>query len=163
MRNSHTDVSEYLAIPQIDGLNCSLNATNCSITDPNCSSTTVSNPTQEDSWFSQLDSSIRQEEIISPQKIPVHISPRFPKVNPHTTQHCRQLNPNNITIKRDNRLFEALSLPIFSVYNMRSIWSKLSSLAEDMDERNADLAILSEVWGKRRTQSTKQKLKNYLK
>ena len=158
MRNSHTNFSEYLAIPQMDGLNCSLNTLNCSITDPNCSSITDSNPTQEDSWFSQLDSSIRQEEIISPQKIPVHISSRFPKVNQHTTQQFRKRHPNNITIKRDNRLFEALSLPIISVYNRRSIWSKLSSLAEDMDERNADLSILSEVWGKKENTKHQSKI-----
>ena len=32
---------------------------------------------------------------------------------------------------------------------MRSVWSKLDSLAQDMDERNADFAILSEVWEKK--------------
>ena len=53
---------------------------------------------------------------------------------------------NLITIKRDNRYIEALSLPTFTVFNMRSIWSKLSSLAEDMSEREADFSILSEVW-----------------
>ena len=57
--------------------------------------------------------------------------------------------PSNITIRRDNRLLEAMSLPILSAYNMRSIWSKLDGLALDMEERDCDLAILSEVWEKK--------------
>ena len=65
---------------------------------------------------------------------------------------------NNITIRRDNRTIEAVSLPIFSVFNMRSIWSKLSSLAEDMDERQTDLAILSEVWEKKENLKHQQRI-----
>ena len=41
---------------------------------------------------------------------------------------------------------------------MRSIWSKLSSLAEDMDERNTDLSILSEVWEKKENLKHQSKL-----
>jgi hypothetical protein len=69
------------------------------------------------------------EAMKSPQKIPVHISPR-PQHLPRTKSRETK-KYNNITIKRD--MYDALSLPIFSVYNMRSIWSKLSSLAEDME------------------------------
>ena len=65
---------------------------------------------------------------------------------------------NNITIRRDNRFIEAMSLPIFSVYNMRSIWSKFSSLAEDMDERDTDVTILSEVWEKKENAKHKGKI-----
>ena len=101
----------------------------------------------EESWFSQSEPSNLQEAM-KPQHISVHIgfrSEEYPYVKPHQDRK----HSKNITIRRDNKLIEALSLPIFSVYNMRSIWSKLSSLAEDMDERDADLAILSEVWEKK--------------
>ena len=158
MRIPHTHFSQFSAIPQFDGLNCSMNVTNSFSSDPNCSSINVRNLTHEESWFSQLESTIRQEENSPPQYIPVHISSRYPKVKPLQTQHSRKKNSNNITIKRDNRLFEALSLPVFSVYNMRSIWSKLSSLAEDMDERNTDLSILSEVWEKKENLKHQSKL-----
>ena len=45
-----------------------------------------------------------------------------------------------------NKLLDALGLPVFTVYNMRSIWPKLNSLAEDIVERSADISFLSEVW-----------------
>ena len=41
---------------------------------------------------------------------------------------------------------------------MRSIWSKLSSLAEDMDERETDLSILSEVWEKKENKKHQQRI-----
>ena len=49
-------------------------------------------------------------------------------------------------IKRNNMFFEAYALPVFSLYNMRSVWSKLSNLVEDVQERNCDFSILTEVW-----------------
>ena len=45
----------------------------------------------------------------------------------------------------NNKLLDALGLPVFTVYNMRSIWPKLNSLAEDIVERSADISFLSEV------------------
>ena len=135
-------------IPQYDGLEFSFCISDSDISsDHNCSTTSDPHPTLENSWFSQPDSSIPQEDSCSPQHIPVHISHRpqhYPQMRTRDKKHT-----NNITVRRDNRLFEALSLPIFTVYNMRSIWSKLSSLAEDMEERDTDLAILSEVWEKK--------------
>ena len=55
----------------------------------------------------------------------------------------------NKKIVKDNKLLEALNLPAFTVYNMRSIWSKLDNLAEDIVERSVDISILSEVWEKK--------------
>ena len=72
------------------------------------------------------------------------------------------MHPNNITVRRDNRLLEALSLPTFSVYNMRSIWSKLDSLAQDMEERDVDIAILTEVWEKKENLKHKSKIEELL-
>ena len=57
---------------------------------------------------------------------------------------------------------EALSLPIFSVYNMRSIWSKLNSLASDMDDRDTDISILSEVWEKKENVRHQAKIEELL-
>ena len=68
----------------------------------------------------------------------------------------------NITNKRDRRFLEALSLPTFSVYNMRSIWSKLSSLLEDMSERANYFSILAEVWEKKENLKQKRKLEEML-
>ena len=37
-------------------------------------------------------------------------------------------------------------MPRITLYNMRSAWSKLDNLAEDMLMRKTDLSILTEVW-----------------
>ena len=146
-------------IPQYDGLEFSFCISDSDISsDPNCS--TTSEPALENSWFSQPDSSIPLEDSCPPQPIPVHISPRpqhYPQIIKIDKKHR-----NNITVKRDNRLVEALSLPIFTVYNMRSIWSKLSSLAEDMEERDTDLTILSEVWEKKENTKHQAKIEELL-
>ena len=65
-------------------------------------------------------------------------------------------------IIRDNKHLEALNLPTFTVYNMRSIWSKLDSLAEDMHERSVDISILSEVWEKKENLKHKSKIEELL-
>jgi hypothetical protein len=43
---------------------------------------------------------------------------------------------------------QALSVPSFTLYNARSLWAKHVSLAEDMEMRSTDVAILTEVWEK---------------
>ena len=100
-------------------------------------------PFHELSWFSQPD----DVSLLEGLPIPVHAGyrPALPSWTPRRKSHFK----NNITIKRDNRYLEAMSLPTFSVYNMRSLWSKLSSLAEDMSERSTDFTILAEVWEQR--------------
>ena len=131
-------------IPQLDGCDSSsfLESESSSLTDTSVFS--YHSLPCEKSWFSQHEVSSPVEP--PPQYIPVHTGFRPRKSNLHSRGSP---SLNNITIKRDNRLIEALSLPVFSVYNMRSIWSKLESLAEDMDERGVDFAILSEVWEKK--------------
>ena len=117
----------------------------------------------EESWFSQNDSSIHQEDFCG-QKIPVYVSLWSDRVHHILKKQPDHKHVNNITIKRDNRFIEALSLPIFSVYNMRSIWSKLSSLSEDMDERCTDFSILSEVWERRKkAQNINRESKKFLR
>ena len=55
----------------------------------------------------------------------------------------------NKPVRKDNKLIEALNMPIFTVYNMRSLWSKINNLAEDILERSVDISFLSEVWEKK--------------
>ena len=145
------------AIPLFDGLDFSMSGSDNSIvTDGNMSDHTYAGPNEE-SWFSQRDSSIHQEDFTR-QNIPVHISPWSVREQQSYRKPPIRKNGNNITIKRDNRFIEALSLPIFSVYNMRSIWSKLSSLSEDMEERETDFSILAEVWEKKENPKHKHKI-----
>ena len=89
----------------------------------------------EDSFSTILDSS---------QSIPVIIGHR-PEID--LNDHPRI--PVRRTIVRNNKVLSALNLPIFTVYNMRSIWSKFLSLVDDMEERESSLSILSEVWEKK--------------
>ena len=49
-------------------------------------------------------------------------------------------------VRRSNKLVDALSMPRITLYNMRSAWSKLDNLVEDMEMRKTDLSILTEVW-----------------
>ena len=113
----------------------------------NLSDTIISSSTVEgeSSLFSQAELSTLEEDS-TPRNIEVHVGYR-PSSSPRHKRHSKP--SNNITIRRDNRAVNALSLPIFSVYNMRSIWSKLNSLASDMDDRDTDISILSEVWEKK--------------
>ena len=93
------------------------------------------------SWFSQTS----PEKINNHKsfKIPVLTGFRPPKLPGRSRSNC------NVRIHRDNRFLQASSLPSFTVYNMRSIWSKLNNLAEDIIVRNVHLCFLSEVWEKK--------------
>ena len=52
------------------------------------------------------------------------------------------------TIHRDEGLVVALNLPVISLYNMRSCWSKINNLADDINMRGTDLCFLTEIWEK---------------
>ena len=54
--------------------------------------------------------------------------------------------PVRRTVRRSNKLVDALAAPRITLYNARSAWSKLASLAEDMEMRSTDLCFLTEVW-----------------
>ena len=95
--------------------------------------------TSESSWFTQGSDSFSESS-----SIPVIVSNReSPTILP------RRPPCSNKRVRRDNKLLEALNLPVFTVYNMRSVWSKLNNLAEDIIERSADISFLSEVWEKK--------------
>ena len=69
---------------------------------------------------------------------------------------------NNVMIHRDNRFVHSLDLPTFTVYNMRSIWSKINNLAEDIEDRNVDISFLSEVWEKKESKRHQKSIENLL-
>ena len=58
--------------------------------------------------------------------IPVIISSRSSLPKTEESRLCF-----NKRIIRSNKCIEALNFPIFTVYNMRSLWSKINCLAED--------------------------------
>ena len=62
---------------------------------------------------------------------------------------CELRNPVRRTVQQSNKLVDALSAPLISLYNVRSAWSKWDSIAEDIDMRSTDLCILTEVWQKK--------------
>ena len=68
------------------------------------------------------------------------------------------VNANN-SLKND---CDALDLPAFTVYNMRSIWSKLNNLAEDIIDRSVDISFLSEVWEKKENTKHQSKIEELL-
>ena len=92
--------------------------------------------------FSSSDTDVSL--IHSPSSIPVHISSRTDSVHLGDKRSCFNRN-----VKKDNRLLEAVNLPAFTVYNMRSLWSKINNLAEDIIERSVDISFLSEIWEKK--------------
>ena len=57
-------------------------------------------------------------------------------------------NCSRKTILRDEGLVQALNLPVVSLYNMRSSWSKINNLADDINMRGTDLCFLTEIWEK---------------
>ena len=57
---------------------------------------------------------------------------------------------------------DALSAPRITLYNARSAWSKLSSLAEDMEMRSSDLCFLTEVWEQSENRKHKEAIEELL-
>ena len=56
-------------------------------------------------------------------------------------------NPQNlITIKRSNKLIQALNLPKVLVLNPRSVYNKLLQLKTFIVEHDIDVVCLSESW-----------------
>ena len=90
-----------------------------------------------------FSSSTFLDTVHDPEKlsnIPVQIGFRPAKLK------CETRPPAWKRVKRDNRKIQALSLPVILNYNMRSFFPKYSNFCEDMEERECDVAFLSEVW-----------------
>ena len=73
-----------------------------------------------------------------------------------------QRPPARKVIKRDEGLVQALSLPAVSLYNMRSIWSKINNLADDINMRETDLCFLTEVWEKKESRRHQRAIEEML-
>ena len=91
---------------------------------------------------SDKDEEVENEANEQEGSIPVVVGNRPPPQAPDAREPVRK------TIKRNNKLVEALSLPKMTLYNVRSAWSKWSNIAEDMEMRETDVSFLTEVWEK---------------
>ena len=56
--------------------------------------------------------------------------------------------PVRRTIRRSNKLVQALSVPRMSLYNVRSAWAKWDNISEDLTMRETDVMFLTEIWEK---------------
>ena len=75
--------------------------------------------------------------------IPVHVTPRS-RVEP-----LERLPPTLKVIKKSVKVANAQCLPRISVYNARSLFPKIESLALDIHERQTDICFISEIWEQR--------------
>ena len=161
---------DFSDIPQLDGNSSSLlsSCSNMSSHESSSlslslisSSTTPITTTQnsfEKTWFSQSSESITSRHISESEiNIPVIVGYRPKK----STIDVRQ-PPVRRVIRRENKCVEALSLPVISSYNLRSIWGKLNSFSDDMHERDCSVSFLSEVWEKRESIKHKKKIEEML-
>ena len=113
--------------------------------------------------ITQLDGNISLSSSISSSNsslvttkslsIPVHLSHRVA---------CIQSDPRPApvlkTIRRDNKVLQARSLPKLSLYNMRSLMPKCSSFGADMEDRLCSLSFLTEVWERSESKKHMQKI-----
>ena len=68
-----------------------------------------------------------------------------------------------IPANRKSRAAIGVNLPVFSVCNMRSLMPKVNSFADDVLERDIDLAFLGEIWEKIGDKSHLNKIERLLK
>ena len=126
--------------PSCQGGGCSTTDTGAGDTSPHCQGggwTTVEAKAGNTKMASREDGSDR-----SAQNIPVQIGHRPPCFPPEPRTPVRR------TVARSNKLVDALSAPRVTLYNVRSAWSKWSSISEDIDMRDTDVCFLTEVWEK---------------
>ena len=82
-------------------------------------------------------------QTITPQPIPVVIGVHPPQL--HQQNHQTRA-PYRQTIRRDNRVVTALSLPNIMVTNHRSIFPKFNNLVDELLENDMHLGLHSEIW-----------------
>ena len=70
--------------------------------------------------------------------------------------------PARHVVRRDEGLVAALSLPSISLYNMRSLWAKAGSLADDILLRHTDICFLTEIWQKLESKRHNYKIEEML-
>ena len=109
-------------IPQLDG-NFSLSSSvNSSILVSEYGS--LSAQSVENSWYSQLSDIGSSNGACL---IPVFVGLRSQRIVRKSTRQSYIK-----TIKRDNKFLQASNVPVILSYNMRSLWCKFDSLANDM-------------------------------
>ena len=118
---------------------------------------TSSNSFLENSWFSQ-DS----VNTFSPPDCSLSIPVIISENKKHYPCHTDRLPPVRKILRIENKCLQALSLPIFTVYNMRSIWDKIKCFGTDMHERIAAVSFLSEIWEKSESINHKSKIEELL-
>ena len=67
-----------------------------------------------------------------------------------------------VTVRRSNKLIDALSVPRMTLYNVRSAWAKWENMAEDMDTRSIDLSFYTEVLHKVENKRHQKAIENIL-
>ena len=88
------------------------------------------------------------------QHIPVHTGHR-PNYHCHISN--KRLPPVRKTVRRNNKVLQAVTLPKISNYNMRSLMPKIRNFGTDMQERACSISFLTEVWEK--SENKKHQLK----
>ena len=73
-----------------------------------------------------------------------------------------RLPPVRRTIRRDNKLVQALTLPKISSYNMRSIWSKFQNYSMDLYDRDCSVSFITEVWEKSENKKHQNRIEELL-
>ena len=73
-----------------------------------------------------------------------------------------KMPPTRKTIRRDNFVLQAVTLPKFSSYNMRSLMPKAWSLGTDMEDRQCPLTFLVEIWQKSESKRHQYKIEELL-
>ena len=67
-----------------------------------------------------------------------------------------------VTVRRSNKLIDALSVPRMTLYNVRLAWAKWKNMAEDMDTRSIDLSFYTEVLHKVENKNHQKAIENIL-
>ena len=81
---------------------------------------------------------------------------------PNFTSEIQRPPTTRKTIRRDNKLIIAHSLPTVAVYNHRSLWPKFKSFMTEHDELGLGLALHSEVWEKKEDKTHKKIIEEML-
>ena len=66
--------------------------------------------------------------------------------------------PVRKSVRRDNRVLNACSLPKFASYNMRSLMPKIDNVAKDMEDRMCGIIFLTEIWEKSKSKRHQYKI-----
>ena len=98
-----------------------------------------------------LSFSFSSDHVIVNKGVDFSVEYRIPVFFGNRPLQSKNLEFSNLprvlkTIRRDNKSVQAISLPVICNYNMRSIFPKINSYAEDFYERGIGLSFLSEIW-----------------